>query len=177
MMWLLACSGGGPLGSADLTVDAYLALDHGVWTYRDDHLGLDGEAPPPEDLLHAEHVGDGVIELRRGLSFDEGVEAGHLDWHTATGLALTSWALDDDGGEGDFYMTTSTLEDGALNGSGPFNCTTKLNQTVETWHGTTLAVVFDCFGEGMDGTYAFAYDLGLVQVDSAAFTLDLVGPW
>jgi hypothetical protein len=177
---LLACSGteGTTAGGSVLVADYVMLGDGTSWTYRDDALGPESDSPAEEELLHARHVGDGVVEFRRGLRWADAIEEGKLVWSEADGLTLVEWDLGEAQGSGEIFMSAEVPEQMAMTVSGKYTCTTFMDAPVDTYYGTfELALVFDCNGGGMGGTYAFAYGWGLVQVDAGGIVLDLVGPW
>lgn len=175
----MACSGeSSGLGGEPLVSD-YTMLEEGAsWTYRDDSLGPESETPDEDLLLHARHTGDGVVEFRRGARWADGSDEGKLVWSEKNGLSLVEWDLGEAQGSGDLFMSEEVPEREAVTMSGKYSCTTRMDAPIDTYYGTfELALVFDCTGGGMGGTYAFAYGWGLVQVDAGGIVLDLVGPW
>ena len=175
----LACTGtSGPV-AGDVLVSDYAMLEDGTsWTYRDDALGPEADSPDEELLLHAKVTDEGVVEFRRGLRWADATDEGRLVWSEKDGLTLTEWDLGEAEGSGSIFMSEEVPEQGAVTASGKFSCTTRMDQPIDPYYGTfELALVFDCTGGGMGGTYAFAYGWGLVQVDAGGIVLDLVGPW
>ena len=187
LLLLLTACGEDPLAGTvmeqGLPASAFHTLGEGrSWIYRDDDSDED---PDEEQLLRAQDVGEGRLELRRGSRWADAEPAGHIAWTTERGeLWLSSWELPDGTeGAGGFRMADADPEDGELtSGDGGWRCDlTRQEDGQETWYGTFEgALIIDCVGgnDGLGGRYAFGVGAGLVYLETEdGYLLDLVAPW
>ncbi|MCB9762125.1 MAG: hypothetical protein H6739_20055 [Alphaproteobacteria bacterium] len=177
--WLLVLGcgvGEGGRNNNTRDLEAWYALTEGqAWTYRDD--GEDAD-PDEAELLHARHVGDGEVELRRGARWTDGEVEGRLTWDDSDGLALVDWELGALTGSGDYPVLERDSSGGDEVGQGGWTCRIETLQEIETFYGVFReGVVAECTGVALTGTYAFGKDVGLVAFEGGGLRLDLVAPW
>ncbi len=180
---LLACGDGRPVRDSTSEDGVQMAdydglKDGSTWVYRDDG---DTGTPAEDTLIRARYVGGGEVELRRGTRWADADYLGSFVWDTGAGLTLLSWELPVGTGAGSFPITGSTLEVGAVVGTGEWTCETSIPEDGEsTWYGVfDAAFAFVCAGgDGLDGRYVFGEGVGLVRLEtSEGYVLDLVAPW
>jgi hypothetical protein len=180
MLWfLLACSGSGDgvFGSSS-GVSAYSGLwEGGSWTWRTEILD-DGALQDETELLRGKFVGDGVIGLRRGERWADAEDVGELLFtQTDEGLWFDGWSLDGASGQGGKLLEADPEPNELVVASGG-QCVTFVGDTVETFYGVVeFALRAECSGGDGAGSYAFAQDVGLVQLDRDDLFLDLVAPY
>ena len=180
LLFLLGCGEDGRSSSEaeDVLASSYLSLEDGdSWVYRDDgDTGLFDE----DELLRAQHLGDGVVELRRGRRWADAETVGELVWDVSSGLSLLKWALPSSAsGEGDYPLAGVVLLSGLTVQSGDWSCLSSQTEGEVTWYGTFEDVfVFECEGGGgLEGRYVFANGIGLVELQTEQDHLELVAPW
>jgi hypothetical protein len=183
ILYLLACGGGEEeeeetVGS--YAMSGYHGLEEGAaWTYRDDGEDEDTGLPEEADLLRAHYVGDGEVEFRRGTRWADAATIGFMRWESEDGLTLTGWELPFGEGDGDFPIASAQPVDEPKVSRGRWKCEAEKIRDLWTWYGQfDLALQFTCKGGGgPKGTYSFAQEVGLVQLDMPDYGLDLVAPW
>ena len=148
------------------------------WTFRDDGGTIDDDIFEDE-LLRVRHVGDGVMEFRRGARWPDATYEGELVWDTSDGLELVAWDLGDAQGDGRIRLTDAQPAEGDRHAIGSWVCTTDTQAEVTTYYAVfDQALVVECTsdgGAGLAGEWSFAEGIGLVRV--AGLGLDLVAPW
>ena len=182
---LLACGGDG-LGNENPDNKPEIAMYHGLeedarWTYRDDGgLWTDTGFDLDEDqLIRVSHMGEGLVELRRGARWADATPYGSLQWTTTDGLGLVSWDLPLGQGAGEYPMSGALIAVGETV-TGEWNCISSAPENgVDTYYALfENAYVFDCSGGGLEGQYVFAFGIGLVSMSIGDnFNLELVAPW
>ena len=186
MIWLLMACGEPSLpGVAQersiLMADYTGLIDGATWTYRNQGWNYDD----PDNLLDstiilAQHIGDGYVELRRGLSWVDSNQYGSFKFDTSDGgLALTEWNLPSGIGSGWYPFSSEEIVTGEIV-SGDWSCVSSEPELgAETYYAQyENAFVFNCEG-GLEGEWVFVYGLGLVQYlnTDASQGLELVAPW
>ncbi|MFH1467088.1 MAG: hypothetical protein ABIO70_22080 [Pseudomonadota bacterium] len=162
-------------GSGDLS--SYLALEEGAsWTYRE---VLDTGAVEAEDLMAARFQGDGLVALRDGARWADGTDAGQLRWAEGHGLTLESWRLGSESGSEPVTLVATGSGSGDSSASGGLTCIATFPTAVTSWYADfDDGMVVTCEGAGgLAGAWSFAAGFGLVRLEAAAQTLDLVAPW
>jgi len=163
-----------PVTGETVPVDDYVGLsEDATWTWRDD--GLTTELVF-EELLRGHHQGEGLVALRRGERWGDAEEVGHLQWDVAGGLTLSSWVLGDIEGETTVPLLGAGAEWGDTVEQDDWICTNSKATEIDTWYGVFEdGLVVSCEGgAGLEGTYSFALDRGLVLFQGTLFSLDLV---
>ena len=158
-----------------LTEDAAWTYRNQGWNYDDPDMLLDSTIVP------ARHIGNGIVQMRRGVSWTDSNDHGFFEFDTTDGgLALTKWALPESFGEGWFPFSNEEVVIGE-SGEGDWVCTaSEPLDGAETFYASYESVfVFNCTGGGLEGEWVFANGLGLVQYLSpdAIIGLELVAPW
>ena len=156
-------------------------VEGATWTYRDDGGVWDdtGYELEEEALIKAVHIGDGKIEFRRGLRWADGAYYGELELSDQDGLRLVSWRMPFGDGEGDYPFSGPQLIEGETV-SGDWDC---LIERPEGGISTYYAVYensfsFQCSNGGLEGSWSFAYEIGLVRFASNnGDFLELSAPW
>ena len=163
-------------GQAVFDLTEYSGLDaDGSWVYRDD--GSD-ELPDEATLLRARDQGGGTVELRRGYRWADADPVGEVVWDTSDGLTLTGLHLLPVAWTGSMRLADLEPANGDQQVRGGSHCVTDDTQVVSTYYADYDDVlVFDCTGDGLPGTYAFANGVGLVRAELDGLTVDLVAPW
>jgi hypothetical protein len=160
---------------AGLTEDAAWTYRNQGWNYEDPDLLLDST------LVPARHLGDGVVQLRRGLNWTDSTDYGVLYFDTTDGgLTLIKWSLPGNTGEGWYpFAGEEIIQEEPIEGD--WTCTaTEPTDGAETFYAAYESVfVFTCTGGGLEGEWVFANGLGLVQYMSfeGDMGLELVAPW
>lgn len=164
---LIACGGGGEAAEDGIPVEAYSGLgDDASWVFRDD--GAEDE-PVEEDLLRAHHLGDGVVEFRRGIRWADGVAEGTMTWGSPGGVVKV--VVDFGALEGERPLVN-------LEGVPASGCAVKHPAEVETFYAVfDDAMVVTCEGGDVPGAWSFARGVGLVRMEAEGVTIDLVAPW
>lgn len=170
--------GGGTMTASDgeLSAAGFAGLeDDASWTWRDD----DADTLDLDRVIHGRHEGEGYVALRRGGRWADAQEIGHLAWTLEGGLGLTSWALDDAVGDSQVLLLTDGTGWGGNHQDGDWSCTASENVPVDSWYGLFEdGLMLECSGSGgLAGSYAFAWNRGLVGFRGKAFALDLVSPF
>lgn len=176
---LAACNGDGGAGEGEVSIAEYAALSEGAsWTYRDD---LSTEEVDDERLIRAHHLGEGLIELRRGARWADASPVAALAFSEAGGLSLVAWEFGPDAGEAELPLADAQVADGDLATAAGWSCSADLDASVETFYGTfSDTVVFDCSrsSSGLPGVFTFAREVGLISlVANSGVTMDLVAPY
>lgn len=180
-----ACGAGSSSKNAEADQpDAILfsGLEEGAtWTYRDDGSSWEdtGFALSEESLIKASHIGEGKIEFRRGLRWADSELMGELQISDSAGLRLESWSLPFGSGEGDFPFSDAQIVDGETV-SGDWDCLIQRAEGgISTYYATYENVFsFQCEDGGLEGTWSFAYEIGLVRFEGTGGDfLELVAPW
>lgn len=182
---LLGCGDGSPSKeTSEQNPDAYLFSgleEEATWTYRDDGGTWEdtGYELNEESLVKAVHLGEGKIELRRGLRWADGELMGEIELSDEAGLRLESWGLPFGSGEGDYPFSSAQIVSGETV-SGDWDCSILREEAgVSTYYAHYENVFsFQCSGGGLVGTWSFAHGIGLVRFegDDGNF-LELVAPW
>lgn len=186
MIWLLLACGEAPQEMVvpnSSNMSDYTAFNEGMsWTYRNQGWNYDDpDLLLDSTLVLAQHQGDGLIEFRRGVSWNEGVTFGRMQFDmTDGGLALTEWQIPGLNGNGWYPFSDAEIVDGNVS-EGDWTCTTtKPEEGAETYYAFySSVVVFQCEGAGLESEWVFATGLGLVQMmtPEGSIGLELVAPW
>lgn len=161
----------------------YHGIEEGAsWTYRDDGADFDTGTSPPDDasLILAHHVGNGFVELRRGVRWVEAEPLGHLEFSvTEQALQLISWELPTGSGSGNYLLSDELPDEGEVFTSEDWSCTVYRPEYLWTYYGYyDDVVILDCTGGGLSGYYAFGKGAGLIRFEGTeGYSLDLVAPW
>ncbi len=160
----------------------YSGLKEGAtWTYRDDGVGWDDTGYDLDDgtLIKASHLGEGRIELRRGLRWADGESIGEIQISDTDGLKLEGWNLSSGSGNGDYPFSEAQIVSGETI-SGDWDCAiSRPEEGISTYYADyENAFSFQCNNGGLAGTWSFALDVGLIRFegDNGDF-LELVAPW
>ena len=185
ILLLLACgSSTSSNAGADKNPDAvlYSGLEEGAtWTYRDDSAGWDDTGYELDEgaLIKASHLGEGRIELRRGLRWADGDSIGEIQISDADGLRLESWSLSFGSGNGDYPFSEAQIVSGDSI-SADWDCTIlRPEGGISTYYANyENAFSFQCENGGLAGTWSFAFGVGLVRFEGdSGDVLELVAPW
>ena len=185
-IWMMGCAeqpqSGTPNIGSKLMADYTGLVEDAAWTYRNQGWNYDD----PDNLLETtllptRHIGEGVVQLKRGVSWTDSNDHGVLYFDTTDGgLALTKWSLPGNNGEGWYPFAGEEIVVGDTV-EGDWSCVASEPQGgAETFYASYESVfVFDCTGGGLEGEWVFANGLGLVQYLSpdASSGLELVAPW
>lgn len=165
------------LPGGQLSPVAYLGLEDGAsWVYRDDG---ERDEPVPERLLQARLMDEGMVELRRGVRWADAQEEGWLQWGVEEGIWLESWSLFGFSGDEPLQLASTSQANGDSVSQEGWQCTLEVPLEVETFYATYEdPLLLDCQGDkGIPGRYYFAENFGLILLEGADFTLDIVAPW
>ena len=173
-----------PQAGSKLMADYTGLVDDAAWTYRNQGWNYDDpDILLDSTLLPARHIGDGVVQIRRGVSWTDSGDHGVLYFDTTDGgLALTKWNLPGTNGEGWYPFAGAEIEVGT-SVEGDWTCVaSEPADGAETFYASYASVfVFTCTGGGLEGEWVFANGLGLVQYMSfegdMEMGLELVAPW
>lgn len=184
LMTLMACSEQKGL-SGDL-LNPVMSDYHGMvedasWIYLDTEVAVDsGEILPSENaLLRVRHTGDGMMEFRRGDRWADAQDIGYMAWNKTDGLKLKGFQLPFGSNTETWPMATEQLQSPGKASQGAWTCLSTRLDSFETWYAVFTDVFqFSCSGGGgPEGVYSFARGIGLVQLETSDYSLDLVAPW
>jgi hypothetical protein len=183
LLALILSAGCGPdkdAGSGGSTT--YIADYHGLeegasWAYRDD--GNTDDSPVQSEILRARHLGEGLVDFRRGSRWADGRTEAVLDYQLGAEFRLQAWEIAGLQGEAELPLGTDQPEHGQMVEADGWKCETSTRGVGMTYYGIFEDVIqYDCTGDaGPAGSFIFALGVGLVHFESKDYTLDLVAPW
>lgn len=169
MLWGCTNSEEAPQGTFVVDISDYHGMYEGAtWVYRDDGIVDLDDLPDEDQLLRAMHMGDGVVEFRRGRRWADSQSIGEMVWDIDNGLTLLSWDLPFGQGEGEYPISNLLPEDEPDVTNGEWTCVNTMTEAVETWYGTfDNVLLFECDGGPLAGEFAFGKNFGLVHLQTA----------
>ena len=175
-------AGTSTIGSKLMADYTGLVEDAKAWTYRNQGWNYDDPDILLETtLLPARHIGDGVVQLRRGVSWTDSNDHGVFYFDTTDGgLALTKWSLPGNNGEGWYPFVGEEIVVGEVV-EGDWSCEASLNrQTVlrPSMPPMNLSLCLTVRGESRRRV-GLCQRVGTcsVSLPDASSGLELVAPW
>ena len=152
-----------------------------AWTWREPGAADTGDdvVLDQAQLLHAQRADDGTIEVRRGVTWEDGTAVGSLTFDLlATDLILSTWSWGDSGSGDATILARERGSPGDTVTNLQGSCVVDVVDDLETYYGTfDHALKSTCTGtDASEGDYWFAKGFSLVKAETAAFSLDLVAP-
>jgi len=167
----------GTVGSTTFIADYHGLSTDASWAYRDDGNTVD--SPVESEIVRARHLGDGVVDFRRGSRWADGRTEAVLDYALDAEFILQAWDIAGLEGEAELPLGSDQPEHGQSVSADGWKCKTATRGVGTTYYGVFEDVVqYDCSGDaGPAGSFIFALDVGLVHFQIGDYTLDLVAPW
>lgn len=152
----------------------------GAWTFRDD-MPEEPEADLPDEsqLLRVHYLEGGIMKFKRGTRWADANEAGEMTWSVEDGLNLLSWSLPNGmSGSGNYPIANDRPDEEPEVNEGDWSCIAEEVTEHWTWYGIfDSALIIECTDGDLAGTYAFGKGVGLIQLETETYRMDLVAPW